>query len=403
MAPPCTTMPSSGRSAGSRCLGAVGIVLIAALGMILAAGAGATPRYAARYEQRCSLCHRDPSGGGMRTLYAAQFLVPTEMAARAGSLDELTETDPQVTEALAIGFDLRTLHTYSELDAANTNFFQMQGDLYLAFQLGERFSAYLDRGSSGSTELYGLGYILPASGYIKVGRFQPTYGWRYADHTLFVRDRQGLAPPGHTDVGIEAGVFPGSFSLQAAVLNGALGSPRDRDRDLAGTLRIEFRRSVAGLALALGGSGLYNPQAGDVYTLAGPFGSVQLGPLTWVAEAGWLVRESVTGAGAGASAGASAGAEAGAEAERDVTRFTTSHQLGWRVQRGWAMLLSYDFTDPDLDVKDGATTRYSVGSELLLYPFLHLRAAVHYTEEKRPAPGPDEEYYGTELQVHLLY
>lgn len=396
MPPGCKRMPSPSRRRAPAMRRVAGLAATALLGgILLATSAAATPRYAAHYEQRCSLCHRDPSGGGMRTLYAAQFLVPTEMAARTGALEGLAEEGPQVTEALAIGFDLRTVHTYSERDAESTNFFQMQGDLYLAFQLSERFSAYLDRGSSGSTELYGLGYLLPANGYVKVGRFQPTYGWRYADHTLFVRDRQGLAPPGHTDVGIEAGLFPGSFSIQAAALNGALGSPRDRDRDLAGTLRIEFRRSVAGLALAVGGSGLHNPREGDEFTLAGPFGSVRLGPLAWVAEAGWLVRE--------AGAGAGAGADTGAGAAQDLTRFTTSHQLACRLQQGWAVLLTYDFTDPDVDIQDGATTRYGVGSELLLYPFLHLRAAVHYTEDEGPSPLGDEEHYDTELQVHLLY
>ena len=366
-------------------------LMLAAITIGAATRASATPRYAARYEQRCSLCHHDPSGGGKRSLYATQYLLPTEMAARGLSIEEITGEGPMIGEKLSIGFDLRTLHTYSEREEDLDNFFQMQGDVYLAFHLNDRFSAYVDQSGSGTTEAYGLGYVLPASGYLKVGRFAPPYGWRVGDHTLFVRDRQGLAPPGHTDVGLECGLFPGGFTLQAAVVNGSLGSTRDRDRNLAGVGRVGYRLTAAGLGLALGGSVLYNPYDGDAMTLAGPFWSLSGGPVVWLGEVGWQIQES--------SGLQSAQAADAAE----VTQFTTSHQLALQLQQGWDVLATYDFTDPDLDLKDGAITRYGLGTEVLLYPFLHLRLAGHLTEEDRPAPQTDETYLATELQVHFLY
>jgi len=41
--------------------------------LITAGEAGAVPRYSARYGQSCTLCHQNPTGGGMRTLYASQL------------------------------------------------------------------------------------------------------------------------------------------------------------------------------------------------------------------------------------------------------------------------------------------------------------------------------------------
>jgi len=368
--------------------------MVVAITIGVATRAVATPRYAARYEQRCSLCHLDPSGGGKRSLYAAQYLLPAEMAARPQSLEDLTGEGPMIGERLSIGFDLRTMHTYSERDEDPGNFFQMQGDVYLAFHLNERFSAYVDQSGAGTTEAYGMGYLLPASGYVKVGRFAPPYGWRFGDHTLFVRDRQGLAPPGHTDVALECGLFPGDFTLQAAVLNGSPGSTRDRDRNLAGVGRVGIRLNAAGLGIAMGGSVLYNPYDGDAMTLAGPFWSLFAGPFVWLGEVGWQVQE---------SSGLQSAAPADGAGAAKITRFAASHQVALQLRQGWDVLVTYDFSDPDLDLKDGAVSRYGLGSEVLLYPFLHLRLAGHLTEEDWPAPQTDESYLTTELQVHFLY
>ncbi len=55
-------------------------VLLAAL--LAGTPALALPRYAATYGQSCVLCHENPTGGGLRNLYATQYLIPEEIAAR---------------------------------------------------------------------------------------------------------------------------------------------------------------------------------------------------------------------------------------------------------------------------------------------------------------------------------
>src|SRR5262245_32728836 len=54
------------------------LALVSTIAALLCAAidANAIPRYTARVRQNCTLCHANPTGGGMRSLYASQFLVP---------------------------------------------------------------------------------------------------------------------------------------------------------------------------------------------------------------------------------------------------------------------------------------------------------------------------------------
>ena len=70
----------SARMARTTRWGACFTLSLAALSLLPALRAGALPRYSARYEQNCSLCHVNPSGGGMRSGYATQQLIPKEIA-----------------------------------------------------------------------------------------------------------------------------------------------------------------------------------------------------------------------------------------------------------------------------------------------------------------------------------
>ncbi len=364
----------------------IGLVCAAACALLVALvapqEARAVPRYAARYHQRCGLCHQDVSGGGMRSSYASQFLAPTELAWRTTPSEELEQIDPSIGRNVSVGFDLRTFHHYTDDGRTPGNFFQMQGDLYLAFQLNDRLSAYLDRGMSGSTELFGTVHLLPASGYVKVGRFAPPYGWRFADHEAFVRDLQGFAPPTHTDVGFEIGLFPGRFTLQAALLNGAPGSPRDNDRRLAVAGRGSWRWRLGELKACVGGSGWHHDFEGGSSAVTGPFWSLAWGRLTWLGELGWMRDDAAVGA--------------------DTQSWTASHEVALQLVQGLDLIATYDFHDPDIDVESGTRERIGGGLEFFTYPFLQLRLFCNLHRTEGSALG-DEDYVQTEGQVHFLY
>ena len=179
-------------SAGSLCLAVVNAYTI--------------PRYSARYEQDCNLCHMNPTGGGQRTTYSTQYIVPKELALLGLDEETLANIDPQLSKAVTIGADARTMYFLSDLDETailetppSENFFQMQGNLYVNLQMTDRFSLYFHKGlgpSSSTPEIFGLGYSLPANGWVTVGRFVPDFGWRTPDHTAFVRHYMASSRPG---------------------------------------------------------------------------------------------------------------------------------------------------------------------------------------------------------------
>lgn len=85
------------------------VLLFSLSGMaFMATQADTVPRYSARYEQNCNLCHYNPTGGGQRDLYATQYIVPEEMTLSSYDSEKATLFDPQLSESVVLGADLRT-------------------------------------------------------------------------------------------------------------------------------------------------------------------------------------------------------------------------------------------------------------------------------------------------------
>ena len=345
----------------------------------------AIPRYAARYQQNCNLCHMNPTGGGMRSLYASTFLVPTEMALFPWKDEQLDKIRPDLTESVSIGTDIRMVHHYANKarPTPENNFFQMQGDVYLNFQMGPQFSAYLDRGQSSTLELFGLAYVLPKNGYLKFGRFTPAFGWKFADHRQFVRQRLFFEPPNQTDVGLEVGFFPGRYSLVLASVNGSGGIPADTDAILAYTARGSARLRVRAVAFELGGSYWRNSERRGLRLAGGPFGYVNIGPFTWLWEVDWSKLRPLESA--------------------STTQVVTSHEFSWQVVQGMDVLGAYNFHDPNVTSPTGTRSRYSVGVETLVRPFFKFRAMAHRYLNVLGTDVRENSYTQSEVIFHVLY
>lgn len=333
--------------------------------LFMAVSADTIPRYGARYEQDCNLCHYNPTGGGERDLYATTYLVPAEMAIPEFDEENATVFDPQIGESVVIGADVRTLFVKSSKPDNSPvsrpdleNFFEMQGNLYLHLQLDSRFAVQMAYGISQQLEVFGLGYVLPADGYLKLGRFVPAFGWRFADHTRFVRDHLGYFPPNHTDVGLEAGIAPDPFTLTASVMNGQLGSTQDFNEDLAFTARGTFRVRGGSVGFLIGGSYLNNQTPNATTQAGGPLWYLKVGKLTWTGEADVL---SVKPTGVQAA----------------TTSWITSNELAYPLRRGVDLVGTFDFIDPNRDDDGLLVTRVGLGLETMPTPFLKLNALVN--------------------------
>jgi hypothetical protein len=378
--PRAPRLPHPTRVGASITLAAVAVALMPAL------SARAVPRYSARYEQNCMLCHVNPSGGGMRSAYAAKELVPKEFAMSPATPEMLKEIDPRLGKNLSIGTDFRQfflLESEGSALAPPQGFFPMQGDLYVLFQLDPKFLLYYDRGFSNTYEAFGLAHVLPWDGYVKAGRFVPPYGWKFDDHTMLVREAEGFMPPANSDAGVEVGLAPDPFDIQVALVNGSRGSTLDSDRRLAVSGNASARFHAGPVAAALGVAGYTQPGIGEDLNTAGVFGYLSGWNVTWVAQSDWVRREPVD--------------------TTATTGIVTSQELTVLLRRGIELKASYDFQDPDRHTRSGSRDRWGLGLDVMPRSFLVIEAMYRRTRVQSgpafPATGYDEGLF----QLHLLY
>ena len=370
------------------------VALVAVPLVLLAGVAEATPRYALLVGQNCSLCHQNPSGGGMRGGYATQFLIPESLAMKIRAAEEVTLPDPQIGQDVAIGADARTFGLWQEGADSGNNFLLMSGAVYGSIQLQERYAFYLHsewgQGDASAPELWGIAWILPGAGYLKVGRFVPAFGWRVPDHRSFTRrDFVFLPPfPPHSDTGLEVGFHPGRFQLQASVTNGDFRSPRDGNNDVALTARAAWLFSFADVNGQVGGSWYSNEGTRDKRLAGGGFAGASWRRLTWLGELDWSRSEPKNG-------------------DPIRNRATLTQELAVTVVQGLWVVGTYDFHDPDLDLKTGAVHRAGGGLDALVFPFLQLRGKVNMflVDEGADAAslGYTDDFLQGELEIHFLY
>jgi len=363
-------------------LGMALVVGLAGANGLAAFQAAALPRYSARYEQKCGLCHVNPTGGGQRTAYASQKLVPEEIAWSKAKPELVAGIEPQIAKNILIGTDFRELYLGSDLPGAQRDFFQMQGDVYLDFQLDRRVSLYFARGATDTRELFGLDYLTPIL-YVKAGRFVPSYGWKFDDHTMYVRSEMGFSPPGNSDVGVEVGTSPGRFEVQLGVVNGTRGSILDNDTRLATALNAGYRFHLGPFGGLAGVSGYDDPHRLLAFDAGGGHGYLTWGSITWVGQAD-LFRLAPAGG--------------------IVTRgFVTSHELTWLLRQGLELKGTYDFFDPDKDHATGAKTRWGGGVFVMPQSYLGLEFLERRTVFENGIVLAGLDSWESVFQLHLLY
>lgn len=337
--------------------------------------AQALPRYSAEYGQNCTLCHVNPTGGGMRSAYATQFLIPEEIAANGWPEDEAALFSPQISPNIAVGTDLRTLIYQQE--EGKGSILTMQGDLYLDLTLSSTYSAYIEQGLDGRGEVFGMirnGWL---DSYLKVGRFMPDFGWRFSDHQMFNRryllETQGTNTPSTLlSSGFEVGVSPGIVTATAALL----GSNQNQGDNYAG--RILLQESVGVLRFGVGGSVLRKQSVAGHHRAAGGIWYISAGPLTWLGEVDETRQEGRLG--------------------RLVTQEVT---VGLR--RGLDLRLAYNFQDPDRAIRNGSRQKYGAGFSYMPRPYFSVLAMGNYWKMN---PGPlvsSNNNHEGQLVIHFSY
>ena len=143
------------------------------------------PRYTLLYKDKCSSCHYNPKGGGMRT--EDGFTFGRNVVSMFSSSGKELLISPKLSDNISFGFDYRTQYLYSG-EKKRSDFQDMTGSLYLNAALSEKFDVVTRYDFVQSIwEGYAVAKILPNNSYIKAGTFVPDFGIKLDDHTAYTR------------------------------------------------------------------------------------------------------------------------------------------------------------------------------------------------------------------------
>jgi hypothetical protein len=298
---------------------------------------------------------------------------------------EIEDVTNLVTNVLGAGADVRTLYYYRQLTdtggvSNNNALWQMQGDIYLNFRVAKKVSIYFDKGLYSGFEVFGLLSILPANGYIKVGKFTPNYGTKLDDHTTFIRGVTGFSPesgrPEHT--GLEVGFAPGGLSVTGGFYNASDGFGGGTQNAKALLGRLDWMTDLNEDAhISLGANVFRREESGDRSTmLLGGMGALSVGNFTVLGEAD-IVRARSAGT--------------------TTSALVLYVEGGYPIVQGFDLKLAYDFYDPDTEVTTGSYSRYSLGFEFFPINGVEVRPMYRLARET-PSDGRNNEFH---LLVHF--
>jgi hypothetical protein len=324
----------------------------------LAAGcAYAEPYLAVRTGLKCTQCHVDPTGGGLRAVYGdvyAQTVLP------ALHLDTGKDTwTGDISSFLRLGGDLRTEALATEVPHSKTiSQFQLeQVRTYLEAEvIPERLLVYVDEqvapGGALNREAYALYWSAGHEWYVKAGQMYLPFGWRLQDQTAFVQQASGINMT-TPDQGVEFGWLKGHWDAQLDVSNGTAGGPVSDSRKEFSS-QFQYVESVWRAGLAAN----YNDKLGGSRGAYGLFGGLRTGPISWLGEVDAVEDKSL-----------------GVDQGRTLA---TLLEGNWLIAPGHNLKVTAEYLDPNRSVPNNGETRWSVVYELTPIQFAQIRAGVRY-------------------------
>jgi hypothetical protein len=334
----------------------VGCVLVVGL---FAGSARAEPYFAQREGYRCSKCHFNKTGGGMRTAFGRQWawtnlsLTATEdLAADSDDPDRRVwwTIDPAVNDHLSFGADVRVVAQTSFADETQFTFTNPESNLYVALEALEFLAAYFDVSfAEGNVEAREAFLLLQGAGLrLKGGIILLPYGLRIWGEEQFIRSVTGFTYS-NPDLGFEVGYENGGFGVFVAVTNGA-GGGLDADQDK----RVSAVAEYAGRWWRIGSSLSINRTEQTEDFFFGGHAGLTLGRLTLLGEVDRIRTQFI-------------------EANQSVEGLVAFAEADFLVLRGLNLKVIYGYHDPALDVDEDQRFNIRSGVEVFIVPMLASR------------------------------
>jgi hypothetical protein len=347
------------------------------LSLCLAAGyAQAEPYLAVQTGLKCTQCHVNPTGGGLRGAFGDVF-AQTVMPAQ--HLDTGADTwTGNINSFLRVGGDLRAEALATEVPHSKTiSQFQLeQVRTYLEAQvIPERLLVYVDEqvapGGALNREAYVLYWSANHDWYVKAGQMYLPFGFRLQDQTAFVQQVSGINMT-TPDQGVEFGWLRGHWDAQLDVTNGTASGPVEDSRKQFSS-QVSYVESV----WRLGAAANYNDKLGGSRGAYGLFGGLRTGPVSWLAEADVVDDKSL-------------GVDQG-------RMLATLLEGNWLITRGNNLKITAEYLDPNRSVNNNGQMRWSAVYELTPIQFLQVRTGVRYYDGIPQADSQHTRLYFVEL------
>jgi hypothetical protein len=351
-----------------------------ALMMLVGGGrAFAEPYLAVRYGLKCTTCHVNPTGGGLRSDFGDVF-AQTQLPAHPLHTPWGLWTG-EVTNWLRLGGDLRYDANWTQTPHSPTThqLAVQQGRLYGEAQVvPNRLIFYADAqvtpGVAKDHEAYAIFWSAAHDWYIKGGKMYLPFGFRLEDQTAFVYDVSGTSMY-EPDNGIEFGWMRGHWDTQLTVSEGnfAGGLPSGSGKQYGLQASYVESRWRAGIAANDDDASFARRR------ILGVFGGVRTGPVEWLGEVDTVEFKS----------------------EPAQTQAAALLEADWLIAAGNNLKVTYEPYDPDRDVVGNRLSRWSLVYELTPVQFVQIRAGVRDYNGPRGVYAENQTL--TFVQLHVFF
>lgn len=350
--------------------------ILLAYALLLSLAIKAEPYLAIKNNLKCSACHVNPDGGGLRNEFGkiyGQQLLP----AKASNFDSIKMA--QVTQFLSIGADARFNANFQKTEEKNNNtgksFGVESAQLYVNFKIPETgLSFYLDQQVAPGTAINREAVVMYTFGqgdFIKAGKLFLPYGLRIEDDSAFIKQATGLNFD-NSDNGVEYGINVGNTTMNFFVANGTSQAVNNDDTFLYGA-RVEHLFSN----FRLGSSAILNNGDNKV-TMFNIYGGATWKDFTFLTEVDYLTLENSNNVTLPDSAS-------------DIRQLITLAEVNYQWQPGVNIKLTAEYFDPNRDINEDEQTRYSLVGEYTPISNIQLRLGLRFKQDipQRPQQNID--------------
>ncbi len=340
--------------------------------------AQAEPYLAYKNNLKCSACHVNPNGGGLRNSFGNIYGY-NQLSAKP--LNFTSAQIGEISDYLRLGGNVRYNAEFSE-DEQDTNsatFRMDSAQVYLALSPQDSgLTLYVDQqfapGSAINREAF-LMYRSEQGYYVKGGKMYVPFGIRLEDDTAFVRQVTGFNFDS-SDNGFELG-FEGDSSLfNVFISNGTSAVSNNDDKFLYG-IKGEYLLGDG----RIGATAISNNGDSTDTQMLNLYAGYHIGELTFLAEVDWI--------------------DTRIDGSPTVKQWVGLVEANYQWAQGLNVKLTWEYYDPNRDIDEDHETRWSLLTEYTPWSNIQFRAGIRLQDSipQRPERNLDKLF----VQTHFYF